>query len=150
MRDCLRQKIITVTDVFARRDNASEILKEYLESVGGREKIIEDSQTATKTKKRGRPSGTPVNGSNKKSRRTGSHPASATPPASVTEWRPPAGSWENDVAHLDARHDENTGRLVVYLTWKNGQKTQHDTKIIYARCPQQVTIFCFARLWGLY
>lgn len=42
------------------------------------------------------------------------------------------------IASIDACHDENTGKLVVYLTWKNGHKTQHDTKIVYSRCPQKV------------
>ena len=45
------------------RENASDVLEEYLKSVGGREKILEDAKAALKTKKRGRPSaGTPTNG----------------------------------------------------------------------------------------
>lgn len=39
---------------------------------------------------------------------------------------------------IDACHDEITGKLIVYLTWVNGQKTQHGTKIVYTRCPQKV------------
>jgi chromobox protein 1 len=102
---------------------------------------MEEAQTALKTKKRGRPSmGTPVNGT--KRRRNGSHPASTTPPASSTRaWKPPAGSWEDHVESIDACHDENTGKLIVYLTWKDGQKTQHDTKVIYQRCPQKVCTY---------
>lgn len=125
------------------RDNASLVLREYLESVGGREKILEETEAAAtqkSAKKRGRPagsSGTPASG---KRTKRGSHPASQTPPASVSskEWKPPAGSWENDVAFVDACHDENTGKLLVYLTWRNGHKTQHDLKVVYSRCPQQV------------
>ncbi len=119
------------------RENASEILQEYLQSVGGEEKIIQDAKTAMKTKKRGRPSSTtPVNGTKK--RKNDNHPASATPPASARSWKPPAGSWEDEIESIDACHDEHTGKLMVYLTWKNGQKTQHDTKVIYQRCPQKV------------
>ncbi|GAP88358.1 putative heterochromatin protein one protein [Rosellinia necatrix] len=123
------------------RENAAGVLDEYLESVGGRDKILEETQTALKTKKRGRPStsGTPVNGT--KRRRNDGHPASATPPASVRAWKPPQGSWEDAVESIDACHDENTGKLIVYLTWKEGQKTQHDTKVIYARCPQKMLQF---------
>ncbi|KAI3321354.1 hypothetical protein HD806DRAFT_206267 [Xylariaceae sp. AK1471] len=123
------------------RENAAGVLDEYLASVGGRDKIMEEAQTALKTKKRGRPSaGTPANGT--KRRRNGSHPASATPPASSTRaWKPPAGSWEDHVESIDACHDENTGKLIVYLTWKDGQKTQHETKVIYQRCPQKMLQF---------
>ncbi|KAI1273959.1 heterochromatin protein one [Xylaria sp. FL0933] len=122
------------------RENAAGVLDEYLESVGGRDKILEEAQTALKTKKRGRPStGTPVNGT--KRRRNDSHPASETPPASARAWKPPQGSWEDAVESIDACHDENTGKLIVYLTWKTGQKTQHDTKVIYSRCPQKMLQF---------
>ncbi|KAI8945884.1 heterochromatin protein one [Xylaria longipes] len=121
------------------RENAAGVLDEYLESVGGRDKILEEAQTALKTKKRGRPStGTP-NGT--KRRRNDSHPASASPPASSRAWKPPQGSWEDAVESIDACHDENTGKLTVYLTWKDGQKTQHDTKVIYSRCPQKMLQF---------
>ncbi|KAI1166759.1 heterochromatin protein one [Nemania serpens] len=122
------------------KENATVVLEEYLESVGGRESIIGEAQTALNTKKRGRPSaGTPVNGT--KRRRNDGHPASATPPASVRAWKPPQGSWEDHVESIDACHDENTGKLIVYLTWKDGQKTQHDTKVIYSRCPQKMLQF---------
>ncbi|KAI1872336.1 uncharacterized protein JN550_004055 [Neoarthrinium moseri] len=129
----------TLEDEENLRENASVILDEYLAKVGGREAILAQS---AKGKKRGRPAraDTPTNGA-KKSKR-GSHPASATPPASAGKpWTPPAGSWEDMVSSIDACHDETTGRLTVYLTWTNGQKTQHDTKIVYSRCPQKMLQF---------
>ncbi|KAK6956523.1 hypothetical protein Daesc_001801 [Daldinia eschscholtzii] len=119
------------------KENASDVLEEYLSGFGGLEKILEEGKTALKTKKRGRPaSGTPSNGT--KRRRNDSHPASETPPASSRAWKPPVGSWEDEVESIDACHDEVSGKLVVYLTWKNGNKTQHDTKVVYKRCPQKV------------
>lgn len=121
------------------RENAAELLDAYLKALGGRDKIAGQSKLGAQ-KKRGRPSstsGTPANGT-KRSKR-GEHPASSTPPASAAKaWTLPAGSWEEHVASIDACHDEHTGKLVVYLTWKNGNKTQHDTKIVYSRCPQKV------------
>ncbi|KAI1077905.1 hypothetical protein F5B20DRAFT_549707 [Whalleya microplaca] len=123
------------------KENASDVLEEYLASKGGRDQIVEDSKGALKNKKRGRPaSGTPTNGT-KRRRGDDSHPASATPPASGRSWKPPVGSWEEAVESIDACHDENTGKLIVYLTWKNGHKTQHDTKVIYQRCPQKMLQF---------
>ncbi|KAI1434242.1 heterochromatin protein one [Xylaria sp. CBS 124048] len=131
------------------RENAAEVLDEYLESIGGREKIFEEANTALKNKKRGRTAAaaaaaaaaasTSSNGT--KRRRNEDHPASTTPPASVSTWKPPQGSWEDDVETIDACHDEKTGKIIVYLTWKGGQKTQHDTKVIYSRCPQKMLQF---------
>ncbi|KAI0142689.1 heterochromatin protein one [Xylariaceae sp. FL1272] len=123
------------------KENATQVLNEYLESVGGRDKIMDEGLAALKTKKRGRPSaGTAANGA--KRRRNDDHPASSTPPASSARaWKPPGGSWEEDVESIDACHDENSGKLIVYLTWKNGQKTQHETKVIYQRCPQKMLQF---------
>ncbi|KAK7967074.1 uncharacterized protein PG986_001351 [Apiospora aurea] len=130
------------------KDNASLILREYLESVGGRQAILDETETAASqksAKKRGRPAGSSAGGTPASGKRTkrGSHPASQTPPASVSgkEWKPPAGSWEDEVRFVDACHDENTGKLLVYLTWKNGHKTQHDLKVVYSRCPQQMLKF---------
>lgn len=102
--------------------------------------MVEEAQAGLKSKKRGRPSaGTPANGT--KRRRNESHPASETPPASTRAWKPPTGSWEDAVDSIDACHDEDTGKLIIFLTWKGGQKTQHDTKVVYARCPQKVRTY---------
>jgi chromobox protein 1 len=123
---------------------ASEILREYYESVGGKEKILEESKSALKTKKRGRPSRDSTEPStSKKPRKNSEHPRNTSPPATAkrTDWKPPAGSWEDDVADLDACEDEDSGNLMVYITWKNGQKTQHPTSVIYRRCPQKMLQF---------
>ena len=127
------------------RETAPEILNEYLAKVGGKELIIslwkEKKAAGGKGKKRARTStasaanGTPV----KKGRKNGSHPASSTPPAGVkeTEFKPPTGSWEDAVVGIDAC-EGNAGTIVVYLTWKGGQKTQHPLSQVYKRCPQKV------------
>ena len=121
------------------RESATEILSEYFANIGGREKIFEETEKAVKGKKRRRPqSGTPSTTS-KRSRRNGVHPSESTPPASAKKWSPPAGSWEDEIETIDACEDEGSGKLVVYLIWKNGQKTKHGTQIIYKKCPQKVS-----------
>lgn len=124
----------------SRSENASEALNEYLESIGGRDKLKIDTASALKTKKRGRQSSSTPQASAKKSRRNGDHPSDSEPPASVKDqtWKPPPGSWEDHIVSLDACEDEETGKLMVYLEWKNGMKTQHSTHVIYQRCPQKV------------
>lgn len=126
----------------ACRENASAILTEYFESVGGRDKVFEDMKQGLKGKKRGRQStNTPTTGS-KRARKNDGHPGDSSPPATAKKaaWKPPAGSWEDDIASLDACEDEDAGKLMVYLTWKNGARTQHETSVIYKRCPQKVNV----------
>ncbi|PKS11481.1 hypothetical protein jhhlp_003245 [Lomentospora prolificans] len=129
------------------REGAAELLDEYLAGVGGREKIIEQTNEAIKTKKRGRKSTSATAATaelaNKRSKRNG-HPAETTPPVSATKagvWQPPAGSWEDHIETIDACEDEATGKLVVFLNWKNGKKTKHSTEVVYKRCPQKMLRF---------
>ena len=100
-----------------------------------------------KTKKRGRKPGNTPSGDAKRSKRNGDHPADTESPASLKpkEFKPPAGSWENDIDTVDICRDES-GKLVVYVTWKTGDKTQHSTKQVYQRCPQKVSIWRAERL----
>ena len=106
--------------------------------MGGREAIFEETEKAARGKKRGRQSAGAQSAGTKRSRTTGSHPDSATPPATAKKWSPPSGSWEDDIEYIDACEEEGSGKLVVYLNWKNGQKTKHDTSVIYKKCPQKV------------
>ncbi|KAH6618156.1 hypothetical protein B0J18DRAFT_436655 [Chaetomium sp. MPI-SDFR-AT-0129] len=122
-------------------ENASDALNDYLLSIGGRDKLFEDTAAALKTKKRGRPTSATPQAAGKRSRRD--HPVDSEPPASAkaVTWKPPPGSWEDHIVSLDACEDEDSGKLTVYLTWKNGQKTQHSTSVIYQRCPQKMLQF---------
>jgi chromobox protein 1 len=117
-------------------ESASEILNDYLEQIGGRDALMaaweEKKQAAKKGKKRGRSNGA------KRGRKA--HPASGTPPASVknAEFKPPSGSWEDQVVNIDACEGAE-GSVVVYLTWRGGHKTQHPLFQVYKRCPQRVS-----------
>ncbi|KAH8887645.1 hypothetical protein GQ53DRAFT_784238 [Thozetella sp. PMI_491] len=123
------------------KENASSVLDEYFLKIGGREKLFDQTAAALKTKKRGRPSSGTAQAT-KRAKKNG-HPADEEEPltARVAQWRPPAGSWEEEISQLDACEDEDTGKLMVYLTWKNGAKTQHETSVIYKRCPQKMLQF---------
>ncbi|KAL6696754.1 hypothetical protein J3F84DRAFT_371086 [Trichoderma pleuroticola] len=122
-------------------ESAGEVLSAYLESIGGREKIFEETQEAARGKKRNRTNSTTPAATTKRSKRNGTHPGHSAPPATAEKWSPPAGSWEDEIDTIDACEDEGSGRLVVYLVWKNGRKTKHDTKVIYKKCPQKMLLF---------
>ncbi|KKO96453.1 hypothetical protein THAR02_11446 [Trichoderma harzianum] len=122
-------------------ESAGEVLSAYLESIGGREKIFEETQEAARGKKRNRTNSTTPAATTKRSKRNGTHPGDSAPPATAEKWSPPAGSWEDEIDTIDACEDEGSGRLVVYLVWKNGRKTKHDTKVIYKKCPQKMLLF---------
>jgi chromobox protein 1 len=121
-------------------------LNEYLASVGGKEAILaaweeKKADAPKKGKKRARASTTNENGTNGSTKRgkKSNHPSSASPPASASkaEFKPPTGSWEDEVVAIDAC-EGNEGTVVVYLTWKGGHKTQHPLAQVYKRCPQKV------------
>ncbi|KAK7408921.1 hypothetical protein QQX98_008925 [Neonectria punicea] len=121
-------------------DTAEDILNAYYEGIGGREDIFQKTEKASKSKKRRRAAnGTPS--TTKRSRRNGAHPSETTPPVTTKKWSPPAGSWEDEIETIDACEDEGSGKLIVYLIWKNGQKTKHDTAVIYKKCPQKMLYF---------
>ncbi|EEY21909.1 heterochromatin protein one [Verticillium alfalfae VaMs.102] len=124
-------------------EGAPEIIAEYYKSVGSRAMILEESRKGKEAKKRGRPASSTPAASSKRARKSRDHPSDSTPPASATAntWKPPSGSWEDDVTTIDACEDEETGKLIVYLNWKNGQKTKHTTDVIYKRCPQKMLQF---------
>ena len=122
--------------------SASDILNAYYESVGGRDYIFGETKNK---KKRGRPSttaGTPdpkTNGSKRARKSETRHPSSTTPPASLKHatFKPPPGSWEDDVQGIDACEGTD-GAVMVFLQWANGHKTQHPLSVVYKRCPQKV------------
>ncbi|KAM5377244.1 uncharacterized protein FOBCDRAFT_295181 [Fusarium oxysporum Fo47] len=129
-------------DLDEDEESAQEILDAYFEKFGGREKLFEATETASKTKKRRRATtnGTPsTTSTTKRSRRE--HPANSATPATAKNWSPPAGSWEEEIETIDACEDEGSGKLIVYLIWKNGRKTKHDTDVIYKKCPQKMLRF---------
>jgi hypothetical protein len=136
------QAICLITIIYYR-DSASGILNAYYDSVGGRDYILSERRK----KKRGHPSsstGTPdpkTNGSKRARKSEARHPSSTTPPASLKHatFKPPTGSWEDDVQGIDACEGTD-GEVMVFLQWSNGQKTQHPLHIVYKRCPQKVRI----------
>lgn len=137
-----------LADATNRRDTADEILTEYYRSIGGRDAAFDESAKAAKGKKRGRQAAGAQKAGAKRSRKNDTHPAAATPPA-TKKWTPPSGSWEDDIESIEACEEEGSnGKLVVYLNWKNGQKTKHDTTVIYKKCPQKVCR-TLVFLWGL-
>ncbi|RFU29944.1 hypothetical protein B7463_g6388, partial [Scytalidium lignicola] len=126
---------------------ASKILNDYLEKVGGRDYLLEEweeKKAKAKSKKRGRPSSdTKEVSANGTKRGRKSHPASTSPPASSRKtgiFKPPNGSWEDDVVEIDACEGHD-GKITVFLTWKGGHRTQHPASQVYHRCPQKMLKF---------
>jgi chromobox protein 1 len=56
----------------------------------------------------------------------------------MKKWSPPLGSWEDEIEKIVGCEEDDNGKLIVYLIWKNGQKTNHETQIIYKKCLQKV------------
>lgn len=101
-------------------------------------------QAAKKNKKRARSStgvDTPINGAKRGRKSKVEHPLDTTPPASASqsEFVPPIGNWEEEVRDIDACEGTD-GKPIVFVTWKNGHKSQHPLPQIYKRCPQKVCL----------
>ncbi|KAH6678804.1 chromo domain-containing protein [Plectosphaerella plurivora] len=122
-------------------EGAAEILEEYYKTHGGKDTIVEESGRAKTGKKRGRASTGGPAAAGAKRRRNGA--TNGSPPASGTAnaWKPPSGSWEEEIETIDACEDEESGKLIVYLNWKAGHKTKHTTDVVYKRCPQKMLQF---------
>ncbi|KAF9772744.1 hypothetical protein IL306_009527 [Fusarium sp. DS 682] len=108
--------------------------------MSGRDKIFEESNRAAKTKKRRRTTNGIFSTRPKRLQRNEAHVGNKTLLAAMKKWSPPSGSWEDEIEKIDACEEEDNGKLIVYLIWKNGQKTNHETQIIYEKCPQKVLI----------
>ncbi len=128
----------------ARRENASEILSEYIRKIGGEKKLYEKP---AKGKKRGQSSASAsASGAAAKRSRKNDHPSDRESPAVDVPrvFKPPAGSWEDDVTDVEMFRGDD-GDLRVFLTWKNGSKSQHAAQLAYLRCPQRVCWYT----WGV-
>lgn len=134
-----KQLATTYADVTGR-GSAELILNKYYESVGGRDFILNGESKPKKKRGRQPNVGTPdVKSNGKKAKKE--HPASSTPPASLkTEWKPPTGSWEEDIASIDAIEDVG-GKLSVYVQWNDGRQSQHEVRAMYSHCPQKVRVY---------
>lgn len=137
-----KTKISFLTNLH-HRESASLVLSQYLNKIGGREALIEawegKKAAAKKGKKRGRAETNGSSGAGAKRGRK-EHPASGPRSASArsAEFKPPAGSWEDVVKHIDACEGEE-GSVIVYLTWESGHRSQHSLAQVYKRCPQRVS-----------
>jgi chromobox protein 1 len=111
-------------------------LTEYIAKIGGRPKLYEKP---AKGKKRGRqPASTSPMTSTKRPRKSEDHPIDRESPAEVQKvFKPPAGSWEEEVVDVEMFRGDD-GELRVFLTWRNGSKSQHAAQQAYLRCPQRV------------
>ncbi|KAB5566513.1 hypothetical protein GE09DRAFT_1107068 [Coniochaeta sp. 2T2.1] len=121
----------------------TSVLEEYYAAHGGKEKMIAEAKEGIKSKKRGRQQSDTPSTTNKRSRKNGdAHPLDTTPPATKrAAWKPPSGLWEDHIADLDVIEDDESGKLMVYVTWKDGRKTQHETSVIHKRAPQKMLQF---------
>ncbi|KAH7117190.1 chromo domain-like protein [Dactylonectria estremocensis] len=121
--------------------SGDEILNQYFDTIGGRDKIFEESDRAAKTKKGRQTTNGTFSTRPKRLQRNEAHVGDETLLATAKPWNPPSGSWEDEIETIGACEEDDNGKLIVYLIWKNGQKTKHETQIIYKKCPQKMLQF---------
>lgn len=124
------------------KGGSDEILQSYFEKLGGRPQPKSNVRTPASSRKR-RNTQTPAKSSTKKLRTsTISVDMQDDSPIKdeATKWKPPAGSWENEISHIDTIERISKG-LVCYVQWVNGRKSQHDLAVLYKKCPQRMLAF---------
>ncbi|KAH6953686.1 hypothetical protein BKA56DRAFT_564165 [Ilyonectria sp. MPI-CAGE-AT-0026] len=119
--------------------SGDEILNEYFDTIGGRDKIFKESDRAAKTKKGRQTTNGTFSTRPKRLQRNEAHVGDGT--LLAKQCNPPSGSWEDEIETIGACEEDDNGKLIVYLIWKNGQKTKHETQIIYKKCPQKMLQF---------
>ncbi|KAI9794615.1 MAG: hypothetical protein M1816_004502 [Peltula sp. TS41687] len=113
------------------REGANDILTDYHREIGGRP-IRKMGGTRLP---RDSPQG-----------RKGNSSTAATPKTAETRekridtWKPPSGTWEDDIQAIDTV-EMDEGGLFVYLHWNNGRKSRHPMEKIYKHCPQKMLKF---------
>ncbi|KAI8648272.1 Chromo domain-containing protein [Fusarium keratoplasticum] len=124
------------------------ILKEYFDSIGGRPKpkTYQESGKAANTKRRAETSKDNSSTTHKRLRRTKAQVTDESLLATTEKWKPPLGSWEDEVEKIDGGEEDDNGKLIIYIIWKNGQETKHGAPVIYKKCPQKMLQFYEARI----
>jgi len=116
------------------------ILQEYYNKIGGRPVQKSPSRGVSSARKRGRNSASTAATPAKSSKKARTSIAIGAGSPSEAQWKPPAGSWEEHITHIDTIEKNETG-LVCYLQWENGKKTQHDIHTVHKKCPQRMLAF---------
>ncbi|KAI9793300.1 MAG: hypothetical protein M1833_000799 [Piccolia ochrophora] len=112
---------------------AEGALKDYYNGIGGKPK----KPAAVKRKRKSL--GTPQATTNR--RKSQKVEARDTPPEDEnSRWKPPAGSWEEDIQAVDTI-ERDGDVLWVYLFWRKGKRTRHPLQKCYVKCPQTMLRF---------
>jgi chromobox protein 1 len=127
---------------------AADVLKAYFKKIGGHpgtrpakaKKSRKRSVDNVDTPKSGR-------GSNKK----GKHDTPEVAPISrkkkvekgVEDWKPPPGSWENEIVDVDTIEEtfdaaDGVNKRWAYVVWNNGRKSRHQLPTLNQKCPQKM------------
>ncbi|KAI8648146.1 Chromo domain-containing protein [Fusarium sp. Ph1] len=128
--------------------SGSMIIDEYFDSIGGRPKpkTRQEPGRAAGAKRRTQTVNDDSNTRPKRLRRQKAHVTDETSRATTEKWSPPLGSWEEEIQMISDCQEDKNGKLIVYLVWKNGEKTKHDRQVIYKKCPQMMLQFYQAHI----
>ncbi|RSL39435.1 hypothetical protein CEP51_016811, partial [Fusarium floridanum] len=116
------------------RISGEEMIREYFDRLAEKSSGMKESNKAVDTKRHESAGGHVPKAS---SRRVGPSPRISK----KLKWRPPVGSWEDHIQTIDGCEDASNGDLVVYATWKGGEKTRHKAQILHTKCPQKLLRF---------
>ncbi|OAQ58229.1 chromo (CHRromatin organization MOdifier) domain-containing protein [Pochonia chlamydosporia 170] len=120
-------------------EDVPEIVEQYFRLAGGRQNILTTmlprGKRAPKRSKRSSAATAAAHTMSGRQLENGAKAVDEDSSTATESWQPPAGSWEDEVDTIDSCERGRGGKLIVYLIWKNGKKTKHETPVVYKKCP---------------
>ncbi|KAG4301066.1 hypothetical protein PCANB_002611 [Pneumocystis canis] len=125
-------------------EGCKDLIEQYWESVGGCPPLSEKSGPGRKRKSI--QSYKDVDNEYEMKQRksvTKSKDLSTTNVLSTETWKPPMhlSSWEDQIESVDTIERDPSGKLLVYVNWIHGEKSVHDSLLIYQKCPLKMLHF---------
>ncbi|KAF2434267.1 hypothetical protein EJ08DRAFT_693810 [Tothia fuscella] len=118
---------------------AKETLEEYFKKIGGRPSANPEKRSK---KRKTEDVETPKPGRKKTKTETPEVAPGSTRKKKQVEWKPPMGTWEDDLMDIDTIEEtkNSKGELerAAYVVWNNGQKTRHSLATLNMKAPQKM------------
>ncbi|KAG5519457.1 hypothetical protein PMAC_002084 [Pneumocystis sp. 'macacae'] len=117
-------------------EGCKDLIEQYWESIGGRPSLSEKSAVGRKRKS----VQSHKNADNEyeiKHRKSTIKSRELSTNVSTEAWKPPMhlSSWEDQIESVDTIERDASGKLLVYVNWIHGEKSVHDSLLIYQKCP---------------
>jgi len=120
-----------------------QLIDAYWNERGGRPEITSSAQKRGSGRKHNQSTPASEGGTKRRRHSTDDDTPVRQKTNGMNAWEPPKDlvSWDDKVANVETVEKTENGLVLVYLHWKDGHKSCHDTTVVYAKCPQRMLQF---------